>query len=166
MKYQREAGQHIGDFFKTGKIKFRFAFEFISAVAGADSDSKGIDAGAFYKFNSLVRVGVSSVFGVYLNGVFDTGKAAEFCFYNNAFIVCVINYPFGQFDVFFKRVLAAVNHNGSEASVNAGFADFKIFAMVKMQADWQTGIFNSCFDKFHQINMAGIFTCACGNLQN
>ena len=85
MQYQWEAGQQVGDFFKAGKVKFRFAFKFICAVAGADSNSKGVNAGAFYKFNSLVGVGVGSVFGVYFNCVFNTGKAAEFSFYNNAF---------------------------------------------------------------------------------
>ena len=75
MQYQREAGQQVGDFFEAGKIKFRFAFKFICAVAGADCNSKGINAGAFYKFNSLVGVGVGCVFGVYFNSVFNTGKA-------------------------------------------------------------------------------------------
>ena len=149
MQYKREARQHVGNFFKAGKIKFRFAFKFVSAVAGADSDSQRVNAGTFYKFNCLVRVGVGSVFGVYFNCVFNTGKAAEFCFNNNAFVVGVVNNTFGKLNVFFKRMLAAVNHNGGKAAVNAGFADFKIFAVVKVQADGQAGVFNGCFYQFH-----------------
>ena len=69
MQNQREARQHVGDFFQAGKIKLRFAFEFISAVAGADSDSQRIAAGALYKLYSLVGVSVGSVFSGDLNCV-------------------------------------------------------------------------------------------------
>ena len=76
MEYQGEAGQQVGDFFQTGKVQFGFAFKFVGAVAGADGDGQGVNAGAFYEFYSLVRIGVGGVFGVDLDGIFYAGQFA------------------------------------------------------------------------------------------
>lgn len=63
-------------------------------------------------------------------------------------------------------MLAAVNHNGGEAAVDAGFADVKIFAVVQMQADRQTGVFDCCFNQLHQVDVVSVFAGAGTYLQN
>lgn len=63
-------------------------------------------------------------------------------------------------------MLAAVNHNGGEAAVDAGFADIKIFAVVQMQADRQTGVFDCCFNQLHQVDVVSVFAGAGTYLQN
>ena len=166
MENQREVGEHVGDFFQTSEVQFRFTFKFVCAVASADSDSQGVNASTFNKFYCLVRVSVGSVFSINFNSVFYACQFAKFCFNYNASIVSVVYYTFGQFNIIFKGVFAAVNHNGGEATIDASFADFKIFTVVKVQANGQAAVFNCSFHQFHQVDMASVFTSASGNLQN
>ena len=166
MQYQRVTGQHVGDLLQTGEIQFRFAFKFVGAVAGADGNGQAVAAGTFHKFYGLIRIRVGGVFGSNFNGVFHAGQFAQFRFYDHAFAVGIIYHTFGQFNVFFKRILGTVDHNGSEAAVHAVFADFKISAVIQMQADGKTGVFYCRFHQLGQINMLGIFAGAGGNLQD
>ena len=91
MQNQRIARQQVGDFFQTSEVQLRFAFEFISAVAGADSDCQAVAAGAFNKLYSLIRIGVGCVFRVNLYSVFNASQTAQLSFYNNAALVSVFN---------------------------------------------------------------------------
>ena len=166
MENQREVGEQIGDFFQTSEVQFRFTFEFVSAMAGADGNSQGVNASAFNKFYSLVRVSVGSVSSCNFNCVFYACQFTKFSFNYNAFVVSIVYNAFSQFNIFFKGVFAAVNHNGGEATVNASLADFEIFTVVKVQADGQAAVFNCSFNQFHQVNVASVFTSASGNLQN
>lgn len=135
-------------------------------MTGADSDSQAVAAGAFNEFYSLIGIGVGSILGVNLNSVFNACQSAKLCLNYNASFVCIFNNTTSHFDIFFKRMLATVNHNGGEAAVDAGFADVKIFAVVQMQADRQTGVFNCCFNQLHQVDVVSVFAGAGTYLQN
>ena len=64
--------------------------------------------------------------------VLDAGKRSEFAFYDYAVVVSVFNYFFGEFDVVFKRVAGAVNHNRSKTAVDASFTGLEIGTVVKV----------------------------------
>ena len=135
-------------------------------MAGANSNSQRVAAGALYKFYCLVGVSVGSILGSNLNSVFHAGQLAQLCFNYNTALVSIFNNTTGDFDVFFEGMLATVNHNGGEATIHAGLANFKIFAMVQVQADGQTSVLYSSLNQLHQVNVVGIFTSASANLQN
>ena len=45
--------------------------------------------------------------------------------------------------------MRTVNHNGGKTAVNAGLADFKAVAVVKMNANRKAGVLESGLDEFH-----------------
>ena len=62
--------------------------------------------------------------------------------------------------------MAAVDHNGGEAAVNAALAELKCIAVVKMYADGEIGFDDCSFDELHKIGMVCILPCACADLQD
>ena len=88
VQYDGEAGQAFGNFFEDVEAQRRrnedalfvaralFRFEFIRAVAGADSDSQGIDAGAGYEFFYFFRTGIRSFMSGDFYVVFNAGELA------------------------------------------------------------------------------------------
>ncbi len=78
----------------------------------------------------------------------------------------VFDYATRHFDIFLEGMLAAVDHNGGEAAVHTGLTDFEVLAVIKMQADRQTGVLNRRLDQLHQIDVVGVFARASGYLQN
>lgn len=143
-----ESGQAFADFFENVETEFGLAFEFECAVRGADCDCEGINARLFDEFLNLVGVGVARVFGVDFDCVFNACEFAEFCFDDDAVVVCVFDNLFGDADVFGEGVRACVNHNGSETAVNTVFAECEAVAVVKVQSNGQTAGFDCCFDHF------------------
>ena len=81
-------------------------------------------------------------------------------------IMSVFHDLLGQRDVFFKGQMAAVDHYGGEAAVDAALAGFKIGAMIQMQHDGQIGFRDSGFHQLYQIRMIGILPGALAHLQN
>ena len=96
MEDDREARQAFGNVFEDVEAERRryenavsvagalFRSEFESAVAGADSDSQGIDARAGYEFFDFFRTGVVSFFSRDVDIVFDASQLAEFAFDDDA----------------------------------------------------------------------------------
>ena len=166
MEHQREPGKHVGDLFQTGKIQFRFAFELVSPVAGADGDGQGVHTGPFHKFHSLVRIRIGGVFGVDLYGIFHAGQFAQFGFHHDPFVVGIVHHPFGQFDVFFKRIFGAVDHDRGKTAVHAGLADIEISAVIQVQGNGQTGVFHGGFHQVQQVAVLGVFPGPGGYLQD
>lgn len=80
--------------------------------------------------------------------------------------VCVFDDLLGDADVFFKFVLRAVDHDGGKAIVYAFLADVKIFAVIQMQRDIQSGIEDGCFHELQKVSGFGVFARACGYLQD
>ena len=62
---------------KPVKIKFGIAFKFICSMACAYGNGKGIYSGAFYKIDSLVRVGIRGISGGNLNLAFNSGNLSK-----------------------------------------------------------------------------------------
>ena len=80
--------------------------------------------------------------------------------------VCVFDDLLGDADVFFKFVLGAVDHDGGKAVVHTLLADVKIFAVIQMQRDIQSGIEDGCFHELQKVSGFGVFARACGYLQD
>ena len=134
VKNDGEAGKSLGYFFQHVKAKCGgnqdalFVYgallgsEFVSAVAGTDGDCQRVTTGLGYKFFYFFRTGVGSSFSRNVYLVFDTGKATKFSFYYNAVSVSVFNYLLGDCDVLLEALGGGVDHDGSEAAVDAGLA--------------------------------------------
>ena len=71
---------------------------------------------------------------------------AKFRLDNYAVVVSVLDDFGGNLDVFLKGMVACVNHYGSEAVVDSGFAKVVAIAVVEVQANGKTRIFNCGFD--------------------
>ena len=168
MENNREAGQFFFDFLQNVKTKLRFltGFKFVSAVACADGDCQRVNAGSGHEIINLFGFGEVSIFRADVDVIFNTGKLAEFAFHDNAAGMRIVHDLFGQGNVFFIRQVATVDHDGSKAAVDAGFAGLKIRAVVQVQRNRQTGFFSRRFDHSDKIAVGSVFSCAGGNLQN
>ena len=140
--------------------------EFISAVAGADGDGQGIHARAGSEFFHFFRPGIAGIGGGNLHVVLHAGQTAQFAFHHNAVIVGVFHNLLGHGDVLFKGKMAAVDHHGGEAAVDAALAGFEIRAVIQMQHDGQIGFLHCGFHQLHQVGMVGIGAGALADLQN
>ena len=76
----------------------------------------------------------------------------------------IVHDLFGQGNVFFIGQMATVDHDGSKAAVDAGFAGLKIRAVVQMQRNRKAGFFSRRFDHSDKIAVGSVFSCAGGNL--
>ena len=81
-------------------------------------------------------------------------------------IVSIFHDLSGQSNVILEGFGRGVDHNGSKAAVDAGFAQFKSITVIQMKSNGKTGLFNCGFHQFHQIGMICIIACALGNLKN
>jgi len=64
-------------------------------------------------------------------------------------IVRVFHDLLGERNVLFVRMVAAVDHHGGEAAVDAALADIEPVAMIQVQADRQAGLDHSCLYELH-----------------
>ena len=62
--------------------------------------------------------------------------------------------------------MAAVDHHGGEAAVDATLADVKPVTVVKVQADGQACLNDRRLHELHQISMVGVLARAGGNLKD
>ena len=168
MQNDGEAGEQLADFLENIEAQLGLCarLELVGAVACANGDSKGIHA----RFsNELVDFFGASIGGIFLLDfqlILNTCKPAQLAFYNDAAIVRIFDYFFGERDVLLKRQVRAIDHNRSEAAVDAAFAGLERIAMIKMQADGKPGIFDSSLNQFCQIDGLCIVARALGYLKN
>ena len=168
MENDGEVRKAFAHFFQNIKFQLRFltGFEFIGAVAGADSDGQRVHTRTGNKFFHFFGTGIGSVFSADVNVILNTGELAQFPFDNNTVVVGVFHHLFRQSDIFLKGKFGTVNHHRGETTVNAAFADFKIRTMIQMETNRQTGFDNSGFHQFHQIGGIGVFPGTGGYLKN
>ena len=172
----RETGKSLFDFSEDVETERRrnedalfvsgalLSSELVSAVGSTDGDCERVNAGLGNEFFNFFRLGVGRMFCY--NVIFNTCENAEFAFYYYAVSVCLFNDLLGESDVVFKGVVRTVDHNGGETAIDAGFADFEVCAVVKVESKVDTGVFNSSLSKSHEICVLCIFSCTCGNLKN
>ncbi len=136
-------------------------------MAGADSNSQGVAAGAGSEVNDFFGMGIHGLVGIDGNFVFNAGQGAEFSFNHNAVVMSIFDNLTGQGDVLFIGLGRSVDHNGSETAVDAALAELEAVAMVQMQGDRDFGVFDhSSLNQLHQVGVVGIGTGTLGNLQD
>ena len=105
MQNDGEAGEQLADFLENIETQLGLCarLELVGAVACANGDSKGIHA----RFsNELVDFFGASIGGIFLLDfqlILNTCKPAQLAFYNDAAIVRIFDYFFGERDVLLKR---------------------------------------------------------------
>ena len=101
MENYRESGKSSGNLFEDVKAELRLCagLELVCAVAGADCDRKGVNAGLRNEFLNLFGTGVRGFAFGNLNFVLDTCESTEFALNDNAVSVSIFNDLFGQFNV-------------------------------------------------------------------
>ena len=178
MKNNRELRETLGNFFEDIETKLRryenaisvaralFRLEFESAMACADSDCEGVNARALYKFLNLFRLSVGSFMCSDLYIILDTSELAEFAFNDYAMLMGIVNNALRELDVFFEAIFRTINHNGSEAAIDAGFASFEISTMVEMQSDRNIVDLKSSLNEFYKISMFCILSCTSRALED
>lgn len=105
VKDDGESGELLLDFLKDvdAELGILTGLKLICAVAGADSDSKGVNAGAADEIADFLGLGVRGILVGDLNVILDAGKSAELALDYNAVIVSVVNDLLGESDVLFIR---------------------------------------------------------------
>ena len=166
MENDRELRESAGNFFKNVKTKLGLALELESAVAGADRDSKAVNARLGNEFLYFVGVGEHSVFVRNVDIVFDAGKLSEFAFHNDTVCVSIFNNLLGEGNVVLKAVFGAVDHDRGETVVNAVLAELEAVAVVKMKSKIDTGVLASSLSKSHKISRLCVLSCTGGNLKD
>ena len=164
----REAGELFRHFLQNVEAKLRLltGLEFISAVACADGNGKGVHTGAGHEVIDLIGIREMRVVLADVDIILDARKLAELALDHHAVCVGVIDDLFGQRNVFFIRQMAAVDHNGGKAAVDARLAGLKIRAVVKVQRNGQTRFFGSGLHHGDQIPVGRIFARARRDLQD
>ena len=86
---------------------------------------------------------------------------------DNTVVMCVLDDFLGDLDVFGKGLGGSVDHDGSEAAVDAGLAGFEVGAVVQMQNDGDIGAANyGSLDQFDQIVVVRVGAGTLGNLED
>ena len=171
----REVGEALGDFFENVETecggneyalfveRALFGLKLVRAVRSAYSDGKRVNARFGDEFVNFFGTGVRTYRVAYF--VFDAGESAEFAFDNNAVVMRVFHNLFGEFDIVRKGVSGTVDHNGSKASVDAGFASFEVGTMVEVKNDGDFRAFdNGGFHKLNEVSVICVSARAFGNL--
>ena len=174
-----EAGQTLGDFFQnvetqSGRNQDAFLVqgallgsELVSAVGGADGDGQGVTTGAGHELFDFLGTGVGSSLSGDVDFVFDASQGAQLSLDNNTVIVSVLNDLLGDLDVLLEGLGRSVDHDGSEAAVDAGLAGLEAVAVVQVQSDGNFGALdNSSLNQLHQVGVVGVSAGTLGNLQD
>ena len=169
VKNDGEAGQSLCHIFQNVKSQLRLGagFELVCAVACTDGDSQGINAGAVYEFLNLFRSCIGGILCRNLNIIFDAGQSTKLCLNYYASLMSIVCNLLCQSNVLFEGLGGTVDHNGSEAAVDAGLADFKICAVVQMQSNGKIRIdIQSSLNETLQLSTVRILSCAGGSLED
>jgi hypothetical protein len=140
-----QAGVHerLFDGAQPVQIQALLPFELVGAMGIADGHGQGVHAALADELHRLLGVGVNAAFGV--NApllalvVLSADQLAQFAFHHAIVLVGVFDDPFADFDVFVKRLVAAVNHHAGEPFVNALLAKFERVAVVEVHGDGDVG---------------------------
>ena len=137
MENDGEAGQSLRYLLEDVKAKLGIGagFELVSAVAGPDGDGQGIHAGLVHKLFHLFGPCVGGILRTDLHVVLDAGQGAKFCLNHHALVMGILGDFLRQGDVLLEGLGRAVDHDGGESAVDAGFADLKICTVVQMQGN-------------------------------
>ena len=98
--------------------------------------------------------------------ILDAGELTELSFDNDAMLMGISNDFLRAFDVLFELILGAIEHNGREAIIDAGFAGLEIRTMIEVQSDRNIVDLKRCFDEVTEIRALGILACAGGSLED
>ena len=101
-----------------------------------------------------------------MNVVLDTCELTEFALYYYAVSMSVFNNFLCEFYILVKRIFGTVYHDRRKSAVYAGFAYFKICAVVKVKSKVYARVFDSSFCKSHKICVFSIFSCTCRYLKD
>ena len=141
--------------------------ELESAVAGADSNSQGINASTLNEFLYLIRAGVSSIMCLYLYVILNAGQLAQLALYYYATLMSILYYLLGNLNVLLERTSRAIDHNGSETTVDAGLTSLEICTMIQMESYWQVRMnLQSSLYQMYQILMVCILASTSGALED
>lgn len=173
MQNDREARQTLGNFLEYVETQRRrnedallvagalLRGELVSAVGGADCDSQGVTAGAGYELLNLFRMGVGGILSRNLYVILNAGQSAELSLNDNAVSVSVLYDLLGLLNVLVERTGGAVDHDGSEAAVDAGLAGLEVRAVVQMQGDRNIrALLNSCLYHLYEVGVVSVSACA------
>ena len=141
--------------------------ELVSAVAGSDSDRKGVTSGSVYELFNLFGSGVSFLTCLNLNLILDTCKSSELSLNYYAVIVSILNYLLGKSDVVLEGLGRSVDHNGSESAVDTGLAELESITVIKVKSDGNLRILlNCCLYHLYKIGVVCVSTRTLGNLKD
>ena len=179
VEYDWELRQDLGDLVQNVETQLRWnqnailvqgalcRSELECAVAGADSDSQGVNTGTGYELLNLLRMGVLGILCGYIYIILYACQLAKLALYYYAVSMSVLYYLLGNSDVVLEGMMGTVNHNGSETAVDAGLAGLKICTMIQMQGNWQLRMnLKSSLYQMYQILMVCILASTCGALQD
>ena len=178
MKNNREAGNLFLDFSEDIEAKVwgnentvRIArallwLELECAVARADRDGERVNACLLDELLNLFRLRVGSLVCGNLYIVLDAGELTELCLDDDAMLMRISDNLLRALDVFLECIVRAIEHDGSEASIDAGLARLEVWTMIEVQRDGDIVDFESSLYEMHEISMLCILACACGALQD
>ncbi len=106
-----------------------------AAVAGADGDGEGVDAGLLDEVLNLGGLGVVAVLGRDL--VLDAGEHAELAFDGDVVLLGVGEFHdlLGELDVLVVGQARAVDHDRGEAGLDAALAELEAVSVVEVEDD-------------------------------
>ncbi len=106
-------GINLLDFLDHVEVKTLLALEFVGAVAGADGGRQRIATGPLHEFDRFLRIRERGMAFVHLDVLFDPAQLPELGFDADAFGVRAIHHALCDRDVFLKRLVARVDHDGT-----------------------------------------------------
>lgn len=151
-------------------IEVLFALEFVGAMAIADGDGEGIDAGLADEVEGFEGVGVMAAGGIaaafFAFVELGADQVAEFAFDDGAVFMGVIDDLTADFDIFGEGFVGGIDHDGSEAFVDALLAQFEGIAVVEVDGDGDSGDGDGGFDQFAEVDGVGVGAGAAGDLED
>ena len=91
---------------------------------------------------------------------------AQFSFDHAVMFVGVIDDFAAEFHIFFKRLVAAIDHHTGEPFVDAFFAEPEAVAVVEVDGDREIREAHRRCDQFFEVDRIGILAGPAGNLQH
>ena len=138
--------------------------ELVSSVGGTDRDSERVNACASNELLNLFGTCIRGMLSNYI--VFNACENSELTLNDNAVSVCIFNNLLGEGDVVLEGMMRAVDHNGREASVDAGLADLEICAVVEVKREVDAAVLDSGLSESEKVSVLSVLSCTCGNLKD
>ena len=135
-------------------------------MAGADGDRQRVTTRLGDEFLNLFRTRIGRIFRGDDDLILNAREGSKLCLDDNAVVMRIFHDLTRDGDVLGERLAAHVDHDGSEAAVNAALAELKAVTVVKMQADRQAGVRDCSLDKLDEIGVVGVAARALGNLKD